>query len=108
MKKVTMLIAVLALAGCAKQTPTETIIGQHVHNADEIIDYAQNNMGTDPDTIMLINGLKDCRTGLLSAEQSYKAEIATCEAKTNYWRLAAFGLGILLLLGIFAKIKRII
>lgn len=108
MRKVTTLIAVLVLAGCAKKTPTETIIGQHVQNADEIIDYAQNNMGTDPDTIMLINGLKDCRTGLLSAEQAYKAEIATCEAKTNYWRLATFGLGILLLLGIFAKIKRII
>lgn len=65
-------------------------------------------MADDPDTKLLINSLKTCKTGLLSAEQTYKGEIATCESERDYWRLATFGLATLLVLGIFVKIKRII
>ena len=97
----------LVVCGCAK-SPTENIIDHHVQDANEIIDYAQNNMGTDPDTIMLINGLKECRTGLLSAEQAYKAEIATCKSEIRYWRLTTLGLFICLCALIFLRIKRII
>lgn len=97
----------LVLTSCSK-TPTSSLIEQHVQLVDDTIDYAQNNMSDDADTKMLINSLKTCKTGLLSAEQTYKGEISTCKSERDYWRLATFGLATLLVLGIFAKIKRII
>lgn len=101
-----LLLSGLLLTGCTKNTPTSTIVEHHVQLVDETIDYAQNNMGDDADTKLLINSLKTCKTGLLDAEQAYKGEIATCESKTKYWRLSTFGLALLVLGIVLCKIKR--
>lgn len=104
---ITIIITVLFLiTGCARTTPTESIIDNHIQLVDETLDYAKNNMGNDPDTIFLINSLKTCKTGLLNAQQSHKSEISTCEAEVRYWRLASFSLFIALCISIFIIIKR--
>lgn len=102
MKKI---LFALLLTGCATQTPTEAIVDEAVKNVDETIDYAENNIVQTPDTAFLMSGLKSCRTNLVSCEQSYKAELATCEANNNYWRLATFGLILLIVGAIIAKFR---
>ena len=104
--KTAILAILVGLAGCAKSTPTETIISDHVQLVDEVIDYANNNMEDSPDMTYMKNALKTCKTGLLSAEQSYKAEIATCGAKIDYWRLSSVSLGVALLVAIYLLFKR--
>ena len=99
------LLILLMLTGCATQTPTEAIVDAAIKNVDETIDYAENNIAQTPDTAFLMNGLKSCRTNLVSCEQSYKAELATCEANNNYWRLATFGLFLLIVGAIISKIR---
>jgi len=95
----------LVLTSCSK-TPTSSLIEQHVQLVNDTIDYAQNNMSDDADTKMLINSLKTCKTGLLSAEQTYKGEISTCKSERDYWRLASIVMFVLLCGIVFAKIKR--
>ena len=104
--KTAFLAILVALAGCAKSTPTESIISNHVQLVDETLDYANNNMEDSADMTFMKNALKTCKTGLLSAEQSYKAEIATCEAKIDYWRLSSVSLGVALLVAIYIIFRR--
>lgn len=101
------LIVLLALCGCAK-TPTEHIIDNHVQHIDDVLDYSYNNIDQTQDIVFLENELKSCKNGLLDAQQSYKAEIATCESKTSYWRLSTFGLLFAIIMAVFLRIKRII
>ena len=95
----------LLLGGCAK-TPTETIVNEHVNHVNDVLDYSYNNIDQTSDVVFLEEELKNCRTGLLSTEQSYKAEIATCNAQTNYWRLSSAGLFVLLCVAIFLFAKK--
>lgn len=106
MKTIYVLSVFGVLCGCAKQTPTENIVSDHVQLVDETLDYANNNMEDSPDMTFMKNALKTCKTGLLSAEQAYKAEIATCKAKVDYWRLSSVSLGVALFVAIFILLKR--
>ena len=98
-------LILLLLSGCAK-TPTQNVIENHVQHIDNVLDYSYNNIDQTQDIVFLENELKSCKNGLLDTEQTYKSEIATCESKTNYWRLATFGL-VFLLCGLsFMRFKK--
>ena len=99
------LILCLLLIGCTTKTPTETIVSESVNHIDQVIDYADANIADTPDTVFLKEELKACRVSLISCEQSYKAELATCKAETDYWRLATFGLVLLIVGAIIAKFR---
>lgn len=97
---------ILLLCGCAKSTPTETIIDNHIGHIDAVLDYAYNNIEQNSDVVYLENELKGCKIALSDVKQSYYSEIATCKAKTDYWRLATAGLFVALCGAIFVIIKR--
>lgn len=93
MKRFTiLLILTVLLSGCARKTPTETIVDNHIEHYNQVLDYANNEMEDTPDTRFLKNELKNCVMTLDDVKQTYYSEIATCKAKTDYWRLATFGL----------------
>lgn len=103
-----IMILTFLLSGCAKSTPTETVIDNHVQLVNEVVDYANNNMELDADTQMLINALKTCKTGLLDAKSAYDGEISTCKAKKEKWQIVSLALFLLIVGAVFAKIKRVI
>ena len=101
-------ITVLFLCtGCVRKSPTDNIVDNHIQLVNDALDYAKNNMGDDPDTMLLVNSLKTCKAGLDSAKQSCKSQISTCEEKIRYWRLASLGLFLALCMSIFIIIKRL-
>lgn len=91
----------ITLCSCAK-TPTQNVIGEHIN----LVDSALAGLEKDPSIERAKESLKTCRAGLVSAEQSYKAEIATCKAKTDYWRLSSAGLAVALCVAIYLLLKR--
>jgi hypothetical protein len=101
------LLIVLLLFGCAK-TPTESVIDNHIKHIDETLDYSYNNIDQTQDVIFLQKELKSCKDAFIDIKQTYRSEISTCEAKTNYWRLATTGLILALCALIFMQFKRII
>ena len=103
-----ILIFFLALAGCAKSTPTETIIDNHIGHVKETLDYSYNNIEQTQDIIFLENELKSCMVGLESSKQSYKAEIATCRAEKEKWQIITLGLFLIICGAIFVKIRKVI
>lgn len=102
-----LVVAVLLNGGCARKTPTENIIDNHIEHINEVLDYSYNNIEQDKDTIFLQNELKSCKMVLEDAKQTYYSEISTCEAKTSYWRLATLCLCFVLSALIFLRIKSI-
>lgn len=102
-----LLILTVLISGCAK-TPTESVIDNHIKHIDETLDYSYNNIAQTQDVIFLQKELKSCKDALIDVKQTYKSEISTCEAKTNYWRLATTGLILALCALIFMRFKRII
>lgn len=89
-----LLILTVLISGCAKTTPTENIIGQHVQLVDEAL--------SDPTLSNEAKGaLKTCRAGLLSAQQTHQAEISKCEAEKSKLKTERNGLflAVLLLVG---------
>lgn len=106
MKRFTILLMLtFLLNGCAK-TPTQTIVDEHINHVNEALDYAKNNFEQTTEIKFLENELEHCKTGLVSCGSSYSSEIATCEAKTDYWRLSSAGLFVALCVAIFLLIKR--
>lgn len=101
------LVILLLLCGCAK-TPTESVIDNHMQHIDDVLNYSHNNIAQTQDVIFLQNELKSCKDALADVKQTYKSEISTCNAKTNYWRLATTGLIFALCALIFMRFKRII
>jgi PBP1b-binding outer membrane lipoprotein LpoB len=108
MKRFTiLLILTFLLNGCAKQDPVETIIDQHQEHINEVLDYAYSNIEQTKDVIFLENEILSCSFALVDVKQAYYSRIAACNAKTDYWRLATFGLFVLLCGAIFVIIKRL-
>jgi PBP1b-binding outer membrane lipoprotein LpoB len=99
-------ILTILLSGCAK-TPTESVIDNHMQHIDDVLDYSYNNIDQTKDVVFLQNELKSCKTALEDIKQTYKGEISTCNAKTNYWRLATAGLVFALCALIFLWLKGI-
>ena len=102
-----IVILTILLSGCAK-TPTESVIDNHIQHIDDVLDYSYNNIDQTQDIIFLQNELKTCKAAFEDVKQTYRSEISTCKAKTNYWRLATTGLLFALCVLIFMRFKRII
>lgn len=92
MKRVIILVVFTTLiSGCAKPTPTENIIGQHVQLVDEAL--------SDPTLSNEAKGaLKTCRAGLLSAQETHQAEISKCDAEKSKLKTERNGLFLVVLL----------
>ena len=86
-----LLIITILLSACAKPTPTENIIGQHVQLVDEAL--VNPTLSNDAKS-----ALKTCRAGLLSAQETYKTEIAKCDAEKSKIQTQRNGLFLLVLL----------
>lgn len=97
----------MLLSGCAK-TATETIIDNHIDHYNQVIDYANNNMEDTPDTRYLKSELKNCVMTLSDVKETHRSNISTYEAEKQKWQIISLGLFILLCVGVFAKIKRVI
>ena len=107
MKKL-LLIVVLILAGCAKEPdPVTTINDQLQQDVAQLIDYANNNMGTDPDTELLKTGLKDCAARADAATKQHETSIKACQAETDKARAERNTLAIVLILLVAIKLFNI-
>ena len=69
------------LCGCAKKDPVENIADLHTQHISDVLDYSYNNIEQTKDVVFLENDVR-------------------------YWRLATFGLFVLLCGAVFALIKR--
>ena len=86
-----LLILTVLISGCAKPTPTENIIGQHVQLVDEAL--------SNPTLSNEAKGaLKTCRAGLLSAQETHQAEISKCDAEKSKLKTERNGLFLAVLL----------
>ena len=92
-------LILLLLSGCVK-TPTQNIIEHHVQLVDEVL--------KKPDlSDEAKEALKTCKAGLLSAEETYKTEIAKCNSDIRYWKAVSSFMMILILLYVgFRFMKR--
>lgn len=102
-----LLIFTFLLNGCASKDPVETIIDHHQEHISDVLDYAYNNIEQTKDVVFLENELQSCNLALVDVKQAYYSRIAACNAKTDYWRLATFGLFLLLCGAVFVIIKRV-
>lgn len=103
---VLLVLGTLVLSGCARKTPTETIIDTHVEHIDDTLNFAHNNFEQNSDVVFLENELRNCQLVLVDVKQSYYGELGTCKAKINYWRLATFGLFVALCAACFMIFKK--
>lgn len=107
-KTTVVLIFFLALAGCARKDPVENIVDNHSEHFAQVLDYAYNNMEQNSDIVMLENELDSCIVVLDTVKEAHFSQIDKCEVEKDYWKLASFSLFVLLAVGAFAKIKKII
>ena len=75
------------LCGCSKNN-ISAVVDSHIKQAEEVIDFARNNMGDDPDTMLLINALNSCKVGLEDTKYLCEAEVRAEKTNTAYWKLA--------------------
>ena len=81
---VTMFFVVMLLCGCTKHTtPVSDINNQLQQDVAQLVDYANNNMGDDPDILLLKGGLKDCAARADAITKQHAATIESCETKTD-------------------------
>lgn len=93
-----LFVLVFLLVGCSRKDPVNNIVNDNINAVNEALDYANNHLENSPDMNFMKNALKNCKTGLASADEAHKAVVATCEAKVDYWRLATFCIGSILVL----------
>lgn len=108
MKNIFYKIVILAilLSGCAKKDPVANIADQHSQHITDVLDYSYNNIEQTKDVIFLENELKTCQMAIVDVKQAHYSRLAACNSDVRYWRLAAFGLFILLCGSILMLIKR--
>ena len=94
-----LLMSTLLLNGCVWKSPTQAIIDHHVQLVDQALAAPEMSESAK-------NALKTCKAGLLSAEETYKSEIAKCKADTRYWKTVSSFLGILILLYVGFKVMK--
>lgn len=102
-------IAILMLlTGCAKQPdPVTAINDQLQQDVAQLIDYANNNMGDDPDTMLLKTGLKDCAARADAATKQHETSIKQCQAETEKARAERNTLALVLIGIVLLKLKKI-
>lgn len=84
-----LLVFTVLLSGCARKTPTETIIDNHIEHINQVLDYAQNNIIQTADVMLLEGELKSCQIALKDVRESHRLEIDSMRTKVNYWRAIA-------------------
>lgn len=102
-----LLILTVLLSGCAQKDPVETIVDHHQEHINDSLNYAYDNFNQTTEIKFLENELESCKLGMTDILQTYYSRIAACNAKTDYWRLATFGLLVALAGAILLLIKRI-
>lgn len=106
--KIPLLIVALTLAGCAKEPDPVSTINQGIQqDVAQLIDYANNNMGNDPDTELLKTGLKDCAARATAMDEQHKAQIATCQAETGRARAERNTLALILIAAVMIRLFNI-
>ena len=103
-----LLIFTFLLNGCAKKTPTETIIDDHIDHINQVLDYAHNNIDQTPDVMLLEGELKSCQITLSDVKQSHKLEISSCETRERYHRVAILALLVACIALLWGRIKSIL
>lgn len=91
-----IMILVLLLCGCAKQSPVSDIVKHHVQLVDEAIDYANNNLEESSDMQYMKSALKTCQAGLVAAEKASKQLVETYKADIKYWKALSYFLLIII------------
>lgn len=100
MKRLSVLFLILLLCGCAREQNPITAINNGIQqSANELVDYAQNNMVIDTDKQILIQGVKDCAARADAMTKTYEVSIEKCATEKSKLKLERNGLiGILILL----------
>ena len=101
-----LLILTVLISGCTRKEPVETIVDNHIDHITDVLDYTNNNFEQIIEIKFLESELESCMVALDDVKQAHLSVISTLEAKTAYWKLATFGLFLLLCGAIFAIIKR--
>ena len=101
-----LMISTLLISGCARKEPVETIVDNHIDHITDVLNYTNTNFEQTIEIKFLENELESCMVALDDVKQAHLSVISTLEAKTAYWKLATFGLFLLLCGAIFAIIKR--
>lgn len=103
-----LIFGLMLLAGCAKKTdPVIDMNNQLQQDVAQLVDYANNNMDNDPDTKLLVVGLKDCAARADAATQQHKVSIEACEARTGKVKAERNTLALVLVLLVAIKLFNI-
>ena len=98
----------MCLCGCAKKDPVESIVDNHSQHIGETLEYAYANFEQTTEIKYLENELESCLVVLEDVKQAHYSKLDTCEARIDFWKVTTFFLGLAILVGVLAKIKRII
>lgn len=105
--KYAVIAVLMLLTGCAKQPdPVTAINDQLQQDVAQLIDYANNNMGDDPDTMLLKTGLKDCAARADAATKQHETSIKQCQAETEKARAERNTLALVLIGIVLIKLKK--
>ena len=108
MKKAAIIIAIVVLAGCAKDPdPATTINDQLQQDVSQLINYANNNMADTTDIQLLKTGLKDCAARADAATKQHETSIKQCQAETSKARAERNTLAVILILLVAIKLFNI-
>lgn len=107
MKTIIPIIAIL-LTGCAKDPDPVADINTGIQeNAQQLIDYANNNMEMDADKQLLVQGIKDCAGRADALTQTCEATISKHQAETSKAKAERNTLALVLILLVAIKLFNI-
>ena len=99
MKRLSVLFLILLLSGCAREPNPITEINNGIQqSAQELVDYAQNNMVIDTDKQMLIQAVKDCAARADAMTKTYEVSMEKCATEKSKLKLERNGLVAILIL----------
>lgn len=108
MKKTAIIISLALLAGCAKKADPVADINTGIQeSAQQLIDYANNNMELDADKQLLIQGVKDCAGRADALNTAHQASIQACESETDKTKAERNTLALVLILLVAIKLFNI-
>ena len=106
-KIVIFIFLLIALCGCAKKDPVDTVVDHHVDHINAVLDYATNNIYQTDDVKFLINELDSCKLAIVDVKQVYYGQMSACNAEKDKWRITTLFLGLALLGAVLLKLKRL-
>ena len=103
MKKAIAIISIIALAGCAKSTPTDNIIDNAIFSTHAAIHTIKKTNTLEQCQAMAIDQYNDDIRNLESAKASAQRDIKAEQERTLRWKLIAGFIGFILLASIARK-----